>query len=413
MKAGVIHTDLNPCGGAEQLSISTVQALLGMGMDVDLHVARAPDVPRLENAFGRERIRPIFDRIGIKLLGRLPIELGQAGALTCVQKTSMEEYDLIVNTHADILPYFLPSFSTKKCISYCHFPVAADYVAQRNMEYLKAFADLGLLSNEMAEAPGSFWRGFLEYYLLTLRNSHVVTNSNFSRQAIARWLRGEPASVIAPPVGVEEFRSALLGRRDGTVLVVSRINKSKKLENAVMLARMLKRQGTGGRMVIAGNLSPDDRFGCAYYLQLENMIARQGLSGYVKILLNVELEKLQSLMGSASVYFHPLAEEPFGISVVEAMSAGLVPVVPDVGGPAEFVPPEYQYGSLEEAAGIVRHALAASSGKRMALSDSVRDFSSAAYIRRFQEFVREKLGADTVAQPAAPRVADGAHKALK
>jgi glycosyltransferase involved in cell wall biosynthesis len=223
--------------------------------------------------------------------------------------------------------------------------------------------------------------------------------------------KGEPVkiSVIAPPVGVEEFRRAALlpGGRSDTVLVVSRINRSKKLENAVMLARILKRLQIGSGMVIAGNLSPDDRFGCAYYLQLENMIALHGLSDYVRIMLNVELEKLQSLMRSSSVYFHPLAEEPCGISVVEAMSAGLMPVVPDVGGPVEFVPLQYQYGSLEEAAGIIRHALAATDAERVVISDSVRDFSSTAYIRRFQQFVEEKLGADAVAQPAAPRVADG------
>ena len=412
MKSCVIHTDLNPCGGAEQLSISTVQALLGMGIEVDLHVARKPDVQRLENAFGRERIKSIFERVGITLLGQLPIEIGPSGSATCAQKTRMEKYDLVVNTHADILPYYVPSFSAKKCMTYCHFPVAADYAIQRNTEYLKVFADLGLLSSEMAEAPGEFWRSFLEYYLLTLRNSHVVTNSNFSRRAIARWLKGEPATVIAPPVGVEEFRSALSYRRNDTVLVVSRINRSKKLEKALTLAQMLKRKGIGGRMIIAGNLSPDDRFGCAYYLQLENMIAQHGLSGYVKILLNVEFEKLQSLMGSSSVYFHPLEEEPFGISVVEAISAGLVPVVPNVGGPVEFVPEKYQYGSLEEAAGIVRSALEASIPERLALSDSVRDFSTAAYIRRFQSLVREKLAMDPVVQPV-PRVADGIHKQPK
>ena len=414
MRAGVIHTDLNPCGGAEQLSIATVQALLGMGISVDLYVARAPDVLRLEKAFGKERIRPIFEQVGIKILSRLPIELDrQTGTLTC-GKGGMEGYDLVVNTHADILPYFVPPVPGRVCISYCHFPVAADYAAQRDIEYLKAFADLGLISEEVAEAADNagFWRSFLEYYLLALRSSHVATNSDFSRQAIARWMKkGEPVkiSVIAPPVGVEEFRRAALlpGGRSDTVLVVSRINRSKKLENAVMLARILKRLQIGSGMVIAGNLSPDDRFGCAYYLQLENMIALHGLSDYVRIMLNVELEKLQSLMRSSSVYFHPLAEEPFGISVVEAMSAGLMPVVPDVGGPVEFVPLQYQYGSLEEAAGIIRHALAATDAERVVISDSVRDFSSTAYIRRFQQFVEEKLGADAVAQPAAPRVADG------
>lgn len=414
MRASVIHTDLNPCGGAEQLSIATVQALLGIGIGVDLYVAKAPDVLRLEKAFGKERIKPIFEQVDIKILSRLPVELDrQAGTLVYSHKNGMEGYDLVVNTHADILPYFVPPIPGRTCISYCHFPVAADYAAQRDTEYLKVFADLGLISKEITEAANktAFWRSFLEYYLLALRNSHVATNSDFSRWAITRWMKDEPAqiSVIAPPVGVEEFREAALlpGGRSDTVLVVSRINRSKKLENAVMLARILKRLGIESRMIIAGNLSPDDRFGCVYYFQLQNMVAWYGLSDNVTIMLNVELKKLQSLMRSSSVYFHPLAEEPFGISVVEAMSAGLVPVVPNAGGPVEFVPRQYQYGSLEEAAIIIRYALAATDAERVAISNSVRDFSSAAYIRRFQQFVQEKLDADAVTQPAAPRVVDG------
>ncbi len=43
-------------------------------------------------------------------------------------------------------------------------------------------------------------------------------------------------------------------------------------------------------------------------------------------------------MRKSKVYFHPMVGEHFGISIVEAMAAGLVPVVSDVGGPTEFVP---------------------------------------------------------------------------
>ena len=36
MKANVIFGDFNPCGGGERLSLITMQALLGMGIDFDL-----------------------------------------------------------------------------------------------------------------------------------------------------------------------------------------------------------------------------------------------------------------------------------------------------------------------------------------------------------------------------------------
>jgi glycosyltransferase involved in cell wall biosynthesis len=45
--------------------------------------------------------------------------------------------------------------------------------------------------------------------------------------------------------------------------------------------------------------------------------------------------------------------EHFGISIVEAMSAGCLPVVPDSGGPREYVPPNLRYRRIEEAAQII------------------------------------------------------------
>jgi len=63
------------------------------------------------------------------------------------------------------------------------------------------------------------------------------------------------------------------------------------------------------------------------------------------------------LMKKSKVYFHPLAGEPFGISIAEAMASGLLPVVPTIGGSSEFVPSEYQYHSIQQAADIISNVL--------------------------------------------------------
>jgi hypothetical protein len=44
MKANVIHGDFNPCGGAERLSLVTIQALFEMGIDdIDLTTLTRPN----------------------------------------------------------------------------------------------------------------------------------------------------------------------------------------------------------------------------------------------------------------------------------------------------------------------------------------------------------------------------------
>ena len=57
MNANVIHGDFNPCGGAERLSLVTIRALLEMGIDdIDLTTLTTPDIPKLENTYGKKLV---------------------------------------------------------------------------------------------------------------------------------------------------------------------------------------------------------------------------------------------------------------------------------------------------------------------------------------------------------------------
>jgi glycosyltransferase involved in cell wall biosynthesis len=96
-------------------------------------------------------------------------------------------------------------------------------------------------------------------------------------------------------------------------------------------------------------------------------------------------------MRKSSIYFHPKPAEHFGISIVEAMSAGLVPIVPDVGGQTEFVPSKYQFHTVEDAAQIISSAFDVPVSERIAISDSVTRFSGSNYMRRFKQVVDELL----------------------
>lgn len=395
MRANVVHTDLNPCGGAEQLAVATLQALVEMGFRVDLTTAKEPDVGRLEGAFGRAAGRVLRQVEQTRPLGDLPE--GAAGG------GEGNPYDITINTHGDILPYYLPSLSRKNAITYCHYPVAAEYIRDRDPVYLQTFAELGLLREENAARGGAgsqhAWERLERNFALMLKNTFVVTNSQFSRQAIAGVLalRAGDLAVVPPPVNVEDFREAALssypGSRTDSVLVVSRINPSKKLENAIELAGMLAGMGAGKEVILAGNLAAD-RYCLDYYRRLLGMVREKGLQGYVRIMPNVGIGELRALMGRCKVYFHPMPAEPFGISIAEAMSAGLVPVVPDVGGQTEFVPKKYQFSSLREAASIIAESMSqVTEAERLLLSNSVARFSSAQYVARMQALIRSMVAA--------------------
>jgi glycosyltransferase involved in cell wall biosynthesis len=140
-------------------------------------------------------------------------------------------------------------------------------------------------------------------------------------------------------------------------------------------------------MIIVGNTSksaPD------HLHFLKKVIENNALEDYVRLDIGVHIEKLLDLMSKSKVYLHTMIGGPFGISVVEAMSAGLIPVVPDVGGSSEFVPKQYHYSTFKQAVEIIRKGLTRSdwTGKnnyrytkseRIKISNSVVRFSAKFY----------------------------------
>ena len=65
---------------------------------------------------------------------------------------------------------------------------------------------------------------------------------------------------------------------------------------------------------------------------------------------NASNEELIDSMSKSMIYLHTMFGEHFGVSIIEAMAAGLVPIVPAYGGCSEIVPADHQYDTLEEAA---------------------------------------------------------------
>jgi len=53
LKANLIYSDLNPCGAGERLTLVTMQAILEMGIDIELTTLQKPDITMLENAYGK------------------------------------------------------------------------------------------------------------------------------------------------------------------------------------------------------------------------------------------------------------------------------------------------------------------------------------------------------------------------
>ena len=408
MKANVIHGDFNPCGGAERLSLTTMQALIEMGIDFDLTTLKSPDIPKLENSYGKNLVSVMKKLNKINVINIME-ELRR-------QEEDHEDYnyDITINTNGDAAPYYHSSFSKDNAITYCHFPSTKYHIESENIDYLKT--DLGMTEWSNVFSDNKDYEGInnpkncktklqfsrrkeyfeiLKYgYWNLMRNSTVITNSEFSRRAIVNAFGLDNIYILSPPIDIETFRNVALmangdDERNDIILVISRIAPHKKIENAIKLAKILKDNNIGKGMKIVGNLY---YYYYDYYSELKQMVLSLGLADYITFEINASLDKLLSIIRESRVYFHPMVGEHFGMSILEAMAAGLIPVVTNEGGPREFVPQEYQFNTIEQAAEIIKYVFNhLPETERIRISDDINEFSNSHYIEGFQTILNELL----------------------
>ena len=138
------------------------------------------------------------------------------------------------------------------------------------------------------------------------------------------------------------------------MITVTRISNDKRPETIPLIAKLLPAD-VSFTIIGSCRLSTE----VPVLRKLQNCIRSLRVEDKVKLLLNVSREKQRELLQSAKIYLHPLVPyEAFGISVVEAMSAGCVPIVPDIAGLREIVPNQLRYHTIEEAASKVKESLA-------------------------------------------------------
>ena len=96
------------------------------------------------------------------------------------------------------------------------------------------------------------------------------------------------------------------------------------------------------------------------------------------------LRMVKEILAKAKVYVHCAQNEHFGISIVEAMAAGCVPVVHNSGGPREIVSEDAgcKWDSLREAVGQISTLIE---------NDDVRSAFSKASISRSRQFGPEEF----------------------
>ena len=234
--------------------------------------------------------------------------------------------------------------------------------------------------------------GFLATYEGVLATSHYV----------ADWIRrlwGVTATVVYPPV--TPVRRA--PRRERSIIVLGRFQESGHSKCQLALVRAFgaavgEGMLTGWTLDLVGGVAESDR----RYLD-EVRAAADGLP--VRVWADVPREMLTERVGCASIAWQatgwgadperePECFEHFGIALVEAMSAGVVPVALGVGGACEIVSDGASGVLWDQSTGPVpaTAALAADSERWTALSAAATERATRFRMQRFEAAFKNALG---------------------
>lgn len=166
----------------------------------------------------------------------------------------------------------------------------------------------------------------------------AIFNSEFTKKIVQRnW--PIDSLVIYPPVDTNSFK---LLKKEKIILSVGRFFDFLHSKKQEILVEAFKKMVDGGlrgwKLQLAGGTNESGR----EYLDRIKALAK----GFpIEFYPDVSFADLKKLYGHASIYWHaaglgeeePTKMEHFGITVVEAMSAGCVPIVISKGGLPEIV----------------------------------------------------------------------------
>lgn len=172
-------------------------------------------------------------------------------------------------------------------------------------------------------------------------------------EAIVTRHLGRRVMVVYPPVDVENFQPLYRRKeRESLVVTVSRFRPGKNLESIPNIAKHVD-----ARFLIIG---PSDQASASTINTVRGLAKKMKVQNRVQLLTNEPRSVLREKLSYAKVLLHTQFFEAFGMSVVEAMASGCVPIVPDVGGPwLDILDQEqgkygYAYGSPKDAAEKIR-----------------------------------------------------------
>lgn len=345
MRIGIIHPFFDVVGGAEQTTLSLIEKLKSTQNVTTLYTVEPPTISETENFK--------FHLIKKK---NLPT-LWRYQRMQEVKKIFRESQnnDTVIVMGGGLL---LERTNVNKMLVYCH----STFTEEDNFSRARFSGVKGIyykiLQNNIKNSISCMHN----------KNVRLITNSEYTKDEIKKRF-GKDSTVVYPPVDIGRFVKFFDSIKQKNVITISRYSPEKKLEDAIDVVK-----SSDLSYVLVGNAKYSSQ------LRLFETIKSRSRQSNIALYCNLSHVEMEKLLGSSKVYFHT-SKETFGISVVESIAAGCIPIVPDNSAHKETVPfEELRYNGKDDASKKLQDAM---SGKydhlRNDLKNHIQKFSAESF----------------------------------
>lgn len=247
-------------------------------------------------------------------------------------KKYVDQYDLIINSNNT--SFLLPDSSN--VISYTHFPRKYRNISKTPDIHRPEIKKKKLL--DIKSDPFRIAEFFYKAFDNKKRSEKVIANSLFTREKIKEVYSIDKVDVIYPPtdISIRDFNKGSAKQ----ILSLGRFSPEKRQLEVIQLAQKL----------------PDITFNIAGFVNDGNYYRRCGEElkklqlANVNLLGDIPKEEVRELQKKCAFFLHLTRNEPFGLTSLEAIQNGMIPVVHASGGQQEVVVgKDLQFLNAEEA----------------------------------------------------------------
>lgn len=363
MQIGVVMSGCRAGGGGELLTLRTIGLLTDAGHSVTLYVPEPIDLAAYSRFYDSSFRCRIFVRKN-RFLNVIPTKYRTLPRDFMLKRKIQDELFF------DLSPTVIPTYTRLPDLAYFHWlPLLNPLRPEHNGRSLSPKRG----ARKIFKAA---WKRNVNRFLTSSRTV-MLANSDFTRRELLEL--GLNCQVAYPPVDLASCQPPHVVRRTGVVSVArfspSNANKHHEWQLQIVEGKMTT-------LLALGGCSTAEE---AHHLEW----LKENAPPNVTLAPNAPFQRVREALWSSKVFLHTAEKEGFGMTVVEAIAAGCIPLVYDDGGPREIVvTPELRFTSVQEAREKVDRALAGEyDGLLPVLRQHIQMFDYSNYKKRFLDMI--------------------------